>query len=204
MKAIRFVLCIVTLFVASHTLHAQLDRGGFIQWCATELANPTDPCFYVSGNLLALDPAVAHVRVGIGGLFAQFDVTTQACFVDPMGNVNPLGPPNFAMGPQAGDYSEIVLATQMVPGANAIQISLTPIGYPGTGGTLDLAIPLTNLNTLSNVGAATADLRCPQGCKKVSGTCSGHCGKVGPKCCRGLRTRLDCVNCKIICLDGDC
>lgn len=206
MKAIRMALCIVVLLMASGVLHAQLDRGGFMAWQAQWLSNPGDPHFYLSGNLIGLDPINAHVRIGIGGVFAQFDVTAQACFVDPVGNVNPLGQPNGMMGPQAGDYSEIVLATQMAPGANAIRISLTPIGYPGpgAGGTLNLAIPITNLNALSNIGAATADTTCPADCKKVSGTCSGRCGTLGPKCCRGLRVLLDCVNCRIVCQDGDC
>ncbi len=206
------VLAALMLVGVTVTLNAQ-GLASYNAWKASALAGEPDVRhFYVSGTLLGLLGGSANVEIGIGGQMAQYDVTAQAVdivggVVVPVGGIMSWsGPHNVPYNP-LGVYSQVAGTVPLPPAATALQIVLTPVGFPGVdGSTMTLLIPTTNpvLGVTSDAGAVVASITCPEGCVKVTGTCSGACGTVGPKCCKGKRHLLNCVNCTITCQDGDC
>lgn len=205
MNAIRLVLCALMLCVTARILHAQADMPDYVLWQSTWLSSPSDPHFYLSANLLSTVPGTANVRIGIGGVFPEYEVTVQACMRMPDGSLNPLAPPTTVSNPHNGNYSEIVLGVQTVPMADVFHATLTPINYPepGAGGAAGVVASLANLNTVSNIAVATRDTTCPVGCYKATGKC-GECGSPAPKCCKTSKVVIDCGLCVIACLEGNC
>lgn len=223
MRKLFVILALIVVAFVPVSLSAQGSaalQNAYATWRATQIGSGMSWHYYLAAQGRSLGNGNIAIDLGLGGQMPQYRVTLRAVAVHAMpggdlvlgdgGNVSPVGDPMTIVGQHstgggtAGTFSSASMMFATPAGANAVQVTLVPLGFTDIESPAHLLIPIGNLTgeTYSDIGVEIGTPKCPDSCKIVSGTCSGRCGKLGPICCTGVSSFLDCVNCNITCGSG--
>lgn len=207
-----FALVLVAAFGLAGCAHT--GSGGYARWTEGTLgSHQLSTHWYLAAKVTSMHDDSATIEIGVGGQLIGYTIDVQPGTSNPAGGVSAVGNAvrengthNTERDPM-GTFSTLTMTVRVPSPANAVRILLTPSNSGGSPRlSMTLAATTSTTGRASELGMVDGTGTCPAGCMQVSGTCEGcpNGGKLGPVCCKGDESELNCVTCKLTCPGGEC